>query len=241
MCFIAGEAGSGKTALLEGFQLESKRFPGEIIFVTGECNAQTGQIDPYLPFKTIIQSFINWINVTENNQDRGRKFARLAAQTILELAPDLIGNFFPGGMLLAKGLNVLIEKTGIREQILVDKSSKRLFELKASQLSQHEVCQQYTSLLQTLSVNYLIVLIIEDLHWADQSSINLLFHLVRSLKQEKILLLGTYRPEDIKIGIQGNRHPFDAVLSGNAGDTVATLRSDLLIRSLSGAAATRIC
>ncbi len=131
VCFIAGEAGSGKTALLEGFQLESKRFPGEIIFVTGECNAQTGQIDPYLPFKTIIQSFINWINITENNQDRGRKFARLAAQTILELAPDLIGNFFPGGMLLAKGLNVLIEKTGIREQILVDKSSKRLFELKA--------------------------------------------------------------------------------------------------------------
>ncbi len=78
----------------------------------------------------------------------------------------------------------------------------------------------------------MIVLIIEDLHWADQSSINLLFHLVRSLKQEKILLLGTYRPEDIKIGIQGNRHPFDAVLNGNTGDTVATLQS-ILIRSLS--------
>lgn len=225
ICFLIGEAGSGKTTLVEKFLSELSDVPTPIIYATGECGTQIGLVDPYLPFKTIIQSFVKKLDdVKEKKHYYLKDFARLAAQTIIELAPDLIGNLLPGGLLLSKGLDILIEKSDIGSKVLADQSSKQFLELKASQISQHEICHQYASFLQGISKKYPIVLVIEDLHWADQSSINLLFYLSRILKEGQILIVGTYRPEDIKISVDGSRHPLESVIN-----EIQRYRGDVII------------
>jgi serine/threonine protein kinase/tetratricopeptide (TPR) repeat protein len=43
-----------------------------------------------------------------------------------------------------------------------------------------------------------IVLLLEDLHWADPSSVDLLRHLCQRISSQRLLIAGTFRPEDIE-------------------------------------------
>jgi hypothetical protein len=43
-----------------------------------------------------------------------------------------------------------------------------------------------------------IVLLLEDLHWADPSSVDLLRHLCQRITNQRLLIAGTFRPEDIE-------------------------------------------
>jgi predicted ATPase/DNA-binding CsgD family transcriptional regulator len=53
-----------------------------------------------------------------------------------------------------------------------------------------------------------LVLIIEDLHWADRSTLDLLVFLVRALRSDRILILATYRSDELH-----RRHPLRPVLN----------------------------
>ncbi len=53
-----------------------------------------------------------------------------------------------------------------------------------------------------------IVWLLDDLHWADESSLELLLHLVSHLDTLPILLLGTYRDVELEVG-----RPFERVLA----------------------------
>ncbi len=43
-----------------------------------------------------------------------------------------------------------------------------------------------------------VVLLLEDLHWADPSSIDLLRHLCQRIEQQRLLIVGTFRPGEIE-------------------------------------------
>jgi serine/threonine protein kinase/tetratricopeptide (TPR) repeat protein len=43
-----------------------------------------------------------------------------------------------------------------------------------------------------------IVLLLEDLHWADPSSVDLLRHLCQRISGQRLLIAGTFRPEDVE-------------------------------------------
>ncbi|MGM0510733.1 MAG: tetratricopeptide repeat protein, partial [Thermoplasmatota archaeon] len=60
--------------------------------------------------------------------------------------------------------------------------------------------------LQRLSEERPIIFIIDDLQWADPSTLGLFHYLSRNTKEDQILLLGTYRPEDIVTGKEGGTH-----------------------------------
>ncbi len=53
-----------------------------------------------------------------------------------------------------------------------------------------------------------LVLFLDDLHWADQPSLLLLRHLVRSAKDAPLMVLGTYRPVEV-----GEQHPLAEALA----------------------------
>jgi tetratricopeptide (TPR) repeat protein len=48
-----------------------------------------------------------------------------------------------------------------------------------------------------------VVLVLEDLHWADAYTIDLLRHLGNAVGNKRLLLIGTYRPEDVDV----SNHP----------------------------------
>jgi hypothetical protein len=57
-----------------------------------------------------------------------------------------------------------------------------------------------------------LVLILDDLQWADTTSIALLFHMGRQLEGGSILIAGAYRPVEVALGRGGDRHPLEQVL-----------------------------
>ncbi len=56
-----------------------------------------------------------------------------------------------------------------------------------------------------------IVVFIDDLQWADPTSLNLLHYLSRNTKDERVLILGTYRPEDIVRRWDGTTHKLKTI------------------------------
>jgi predicted ATPase len=53
----------------------------------------------------------------------------------------------------------------------------------------------------------------DDMQWADLGSVSLLFHLGRRLAGSRILLVGAYRPEEVAVGRDGERHPLESVVN----------------------------
>ena len=64
-------------------------------------------------------------------------------------------------------------------------------------------------LLGRLSAARPVLLVLEDLHWADQSTLELVAFLVRSLRAVRVLLVATYRSDELH-----RRHPLRPLLIG---------------------------
>ncbi len=73
--------------------------------------------------------------------------------------------------------------------------------------------EQVTGMLQALSRRHPLLLLLDDLQWADSGSISLLFHLGRHLAGSRILIVGAYRPDDLAQDIKGNRQPLETVVN----------------------------
>ena len=67
------------------------------------------------------------------------------------------------------------------------------------------------SFLKTASQRQPLVLILDDLHWADKPSLLLLQFVARELSGARLLLVGTYR--DVELSRQ---HPSAAAIRGGA-------------------------
>ncbi len=217
--FVTGEAGSGKTALVTEFAHRAQDARPDLLVAIGNCNAQTGIGDPYLPFREVLGLLTGDVEaklaqgaITQQNAGRLRDFLRVSGHALVEVGPDLIDIFVPGAKLAARAAAVVADKVGWLDRL------EELTERKAASgagpgLEQSRIFEQYTKVLNALGAQRPLMLVVDDLHWADVSSISLLFHLGRRIGDSRILLLGTYRPEDVALGRAGEPHPLEGVAS----------------------------
>ena len=63
-------------------------------------------------------------------------------------------------------------------------------------------------LLASLAKDAPVLLVVEDLHWADEASLALLHFLTREISQARMLIVGTYRSDDLH-----QRHPLTRLLA----------------------------
>ena len=77
-----------------------------------------------------------------------------------------------------------------------------------SELGQQRLFGAVLGLLGELGVERPVLLVLEDLHWADRSTRNLLTFLARVLQRERVCLVGTYRSDDLH-----RRHPLRPVVA----------------------------
>jgi len=191
ICFVTGEAGAGKSALLEAFAFEAKAQRPELVIAAGECNPHAGSEEPYLPFREIL-SDLTERDAHQSGPDRVQRpsgrFLEAARRAVAEHGPDLIDIFIPGG--------ALITRVGAQaaQQIRQRKTSPPDTATEHSAIQQGHLFEQYTSVLCRLARRTPLLLFIDDLHWADEASLDLLFHLSRRLEAEPVLLVGAYRP-----------------------------------------------
>ncbi|HKS27486.1 MAG TPA: AAA family ATPase, partial [Pyrinomonadaceae bacterium] len=65
--------------------------------------------------------------------------------------------------------------------------------------SKERMLREMGDMLTALSSNSPVVLLLEDLHWADPSSIDLLRHLGQRVADQRLLIIGTMRPEELEL------------------------------------------
>ncbi len=161
---IGGEAGIGKTRLLDEFRAEAVR---SAIVVSGRSvDLGTGGA-PYAPFTGVLRQLIDTL---------GRD--------------EVIAAAGPG----AGALSVLLPELSAAEGMPARTGADRLYEL-------------VTVLLENVSTVRPLVIVIEDLHWADTATLELIRFVVRMLAAGRVLLVLSYRSDEVLRG-----HPLRSYL-----------------------------
>jgi DNA-binding CsgD family transcriptional regulator len=176
---IGGEAGVGKTRLV-GEVVAGARAAGATV-LAGGCVELGGEGVPFAPLIEALRGFVR--DLDEPGLARlvpGQARAELA-RLLPELGP-------PGGPGAGERAAFGGDPGPWSEQ-------GRLFEL-------------LLGLLERLGAERPAVLVVEDLHWADRSTRDLLAFLVRNLRHGRLLLVLTYRSDELH-----RRHPLRPFLA----------------------------
>ncbi|MFJ6850110.1 AAA family ATPase [Streptomyces sp. NPDC091271] len=163
---VGGEAGVGKTRLVEEFIRAACR--RDAVVAVGGCVEIGADGLPYAPFATALRALRRALpeELTEALAGQEGELARLLPELgEADRAPD------------------------------DEHGTARLFELAAR-------------LLERVSATRTVVLVLEDLHWADASTRHLLAYLFRTLRSGRLVVIGTYRADDVH-----RRHPLRPLLA----------------------------
>ncbi|MEU6444547.1 AAA family ATPase [Streptomyces sp. NPDC047046] len=175
---LAGEAGVGKTRLVEEFARAARR-AGALVAVGG-CVEMGGDGLPFAPFAAALRAL---------RAALPEEFARAGAGMGADLARLLPETTAP--------------PTGTGPADVPGPSSDPHSAEDSARLFGH-----VTRLLEELAAARPLVLVLEDLHWADASTRHLYAHLLRTLRAGRLLLLATYRSDDLH-----RRHPLRPLLA----------------------------
>ncbi len=166
--FITGEAGIGKTTVVEAF-LNRIYANGDLLIAPGQCLDHYGAGEAYLP---VIEA-MSRVCRQPGHQPLVNMLAR-HAPTWLAQMPALISND---------------EREELQREILGATTERMLREMAEA--------------LEALTVETPLVMVLEDLHWSDYSTLDLVSYLARRREPARLMLIGTYRPVEVIL----NNHP----------------------------------
>ncbi|WP_232247890.1 helix-turn-helix transcriptional regulator [Kitasatospora azatica] len=165
---IGGEAGVGKTRLLEEFLCAAEQGGTGTVTMLGNCLEVGAEGLPYAPLVTAL-----------------RRLHRRIGPELERAADGLEGH-----------LSRLLPEFGEADTEPNDEYGRaRLFE-------------QIALLFERLAAEHPLVLAIEDLHWSDRSTRELLGYLIATLHRSRVLIVATYRTDDLH-----RRHPLRPFLA----------------------------
>ena len=213
-CFVTGEPGAGKSTLLGEFiRLAQERYP-DLVIAEGDCNPQTGTGDAYLPFREIMTQLSAGQpsdSAQAAREEKNTGFLGFAGRLVIEHGPDLIDLFVPGAALLTRVGGEAADR--IRARRNASRQADPGAAVSAGALGQSQIMEQYTNVIQAMAQRQPLMLVLDDLHWADESSVNLLFHLSRRISGHRVLLAGAFRASEVAAGRGDARHPLEAPLN----------------------------
>lgn len=220
--FITGEAGQGKTSLVDGFVRHTLQQHPALVVANGNCNAFTGIGDPYLPFREILRLLTGniaerWVAGAIDRQQLQRlwQVAPYTMQALVHTAADLVNTFIPAATLLIQAAAMATQEGKSASWLteLEALAARKQREMDNEQMRQQDLFDQYGRVINTVAQQHPLILVLDDLQWADDGSLALLFQLGRQVEGQRILIVGIYRPADVALGRNGERHPLETVLN----------------------------
>jgi len=170
--FVTGEAGLGKTRLIDAF-LEELRSLGPMWIGRGQCIASYGTGEAYMP---VLETL-------------GRLCRGSGGQDLIAL-------------LERQAPTWLVQMPG-----LVSATHFQVLQGNTLGATQERMLRELAEAIEALTVKQTLVLVLEDLHWSDYATLDLIAALAQRRESAKLLLLGTYRPEEVTM----SRHPLYSV------------------------------
>jgi len=189
--FITGEAGIGKSTLVDVFQ-QTAAFHPNLRIVRGQCVEGFGGKESYYP---VLEALGQLLRESDSSP---------LVQALAKRAPTWLIQF-PS-----------LVKTEQREAL-----QREIFGATRERMVR-EMCE----LLEAMTEQNPMVLILEDLHWVDGSTLDLISALARRRGPAKLMLLGTYRPADVIISQSPLKALKQDLLVHNLCDEIALERLD---------------
>lgn len=201
---VSGDAGQGKTLLLGEFARRLQAADGDLIAVGGSCGARFGIGDPYLPFREALGMLCGDLEVRwATGELAPLQLVRLwdilpsSLAALAEAGPDLIGSFIPAPALLRRAIDYLGREQPEPAWLAVIR--RRARRPPGSVPAQANLFGQYAVVLKAVARQHPLVLILDDLQWADLGTISLLSYLSRALAGSPILIAGAFRPAELSL------------------------------------------
>ena len=125
----------------------------------------------------------------------------------------------------SKGLGCFIEdimphltaRRSIIESMLLIRPSQDLL-----LVNQEQLWDTVAELLKIIARERPVILHFDDVHWADEATLNLLVYVSRVLHDARMLIIGTYRTEELLPKEQGIPHPLQSMLTVMLKDRLAS-------------------
>lgn len=164
LVFLEGEAGMGKTALVEEFLARAEASDGGTSLVVGQGSSieQRGACEAYLPVLGALEQLA-----------RGRRGPEVAR---------LLRRFAPTWLAQVPWLGH-DEELGASPNALADGRAERML-------------REFCGFAEALSECHPVLIVLEDLHWSDPATIELLLLLAQRRGPARLMLVVTYRPSD---------------------------------------------
>jgi predicted ATPase/DNA-binding winged helix-turn-helix (wHTH) protein len=167
--FVTGEAGIGKTTLVEAFL---QQIGSNICVLRGQCLEQYGSGEAYLP----ILDALSRLDVERDSQ-------------IIEI----LRQYAPTWIFQIPRFTTVSEREALKENILG--------------ITRERMLREIAEAIEIMTAAIPVVLFLEDLHWSDFSTLDLVSYLARRRKGARLLLIGTYRPVEVIV----SEHPLRGV------------------------------
>lgn len=224
MLFVQAEAGSGKsTLIIEACRRALTMVPDLVVF-WGNCTGRLGVADPYQPFRHIFRTMLGDTRVANPRH----LINQTNCNRIVERLPSAIRAMHNHGKPLRHRLvpTAVFETPAVRA--VGDSQIRRYVESLRTEstgqitgepnLALFNVLHAYTHRVPT-------ILVIEDLHWTDPGTADVLTRYISHLRAHPapILIIGSFRPADILLSPAGEHHPATRLLHQAAIDFPHTI------------------
>jgi DNA-binding winged helix-turn-helix (wHTH) protein/tetratricopeptide (TPR) repeat protein len=162
VAFITGEAGIGKTTLVDAFHQGVACRPN-LRILRGQCVEGFGGKEAYYP---VLEAIGQWVRESSGGS---------VAQTLAKLAPTWLIQF----------------------PSLIKPEQREALQKEIQGATRERMVREICEALEALTAQDPLVLVLEDLHWVDPSTLDFLSAVARGRRPAKLLVLGTYRPADL--------------------------------------------
>jgi len=171
--FVTGEAGIGKTTLIDVF-LAQVRNRADARITSGQCVEQYGPGEAYMP--------------------------------LLEATQRLCRA--PGGERCIEGLQSYAPSWLAQLPSLLEPQEFARLQQRVQGTSRERMLREMAEAAELFTTQRGLVVVLEDLHWSDVSTLDWVTYIARRRDPAKLLILGTYRPADVLV----SGHPLRGVV-----------------------------
>jgi predicted ATPase len=166
---LSGEAGIGKTMVVETFLRELAKSGVGYCLARGRCSERLAGSEAYLPWLEALESLLRG-----SDESVSHVMSMVAPAWCAQIAP--------------------LTQTSTADRSVAE----------STVASQERLKRELVTLLEELACRQPVVIVLDDLHWADASTIDILAYAAVRCTSQQVLIVGTYRPADLR----ATNHPF---------------------------------
>jgi len=185
--FVTGEAGMGKTAVVETLAAQVRTDP-TVGLATGQCVEHYGTGEAYLPILEALGSLC-----------QGPRGADLVA---------ILRQHAPTWLVQMPWLLTAADRESLQHEL--------------QGTTRERMLREFAAVVEALTAAIPLLLVLEDLHWSDYATVDLLAMLAKRCPHARLLVVGTYRPVETLV-LQIPLHSVTLDLQRHESTTVLSL------------------